>query len=141
MGDLLKIHAIAVMVEPLNILGGIALLIQTSVKVVGYIKGARGSSSDRQRLLSEINSTVALCQILRDFIEMNGEKDWTSTLKLLNCDDGPIAHLQESLNLLERKLASVSDTNNLMKALTWPFGKKETQDVLIAIELQGAYFK
>ena len=129
------------MAEPFGILGGIALLIQTSVKVVGYIKSVRGSSSDRQRLLSEINSTVALCQTLQDFVEMNGEKDWASTLKLLNTDDGPIAQLQGCLNHLQRKLASTSDKDNRMKALRWSFDKKEVQDILVIIERQKSLFQ
>lgn len=139
----LNIHAnlADAMAEPFGILSGIALLIETSVKVGGYIKGVRGSSSDRQRLLSEINSTVALCQTLRDFVEINGEKDWASTLKLLNNDNGPIARLQTCLDLLERKLASPSDKNDRMIALRWPFDKKETQDVLVTIERQKSLFQ
>lgn len=129
------------MAEPFGILGAIALLIQSSVQVAGYIKSVKGSSSDRQKLLSEINSTVALCQTLQDFVEMNGEKDWASTLKLLNNDNGPIAQLQVCLNHLESKLALSSDKDDRMKALRWPFDKKETQDVLGIIERQKSLFQ
>ena len=129
------------MAEPFGILGAVALLIQSSFKVAGYIKSVKGSSSDRQRLLSEINSTVALCQTLQDFVEMNGEKDWVSTLKLLNNDNGPIAQLQGCLDQLESKLALRSEKNDRMKALKWPFDKKETQDVLAVIERQKSLFQ
>lgn len=129
------------MAEPFGILGAVALLIQSSFKVAGYIKSVKGSSSDRQRLLSEINSTVALCQTLQDFVEMNGEKDWASTLKLLNDDNGPIAQLQGRLDQLENKLALSSEKDDRMKALKWPFDKKETQDVLALIERQKSLFQ
>ena len=140
---MLEVHAelAGTMAEPFGIVGAIALLIQSSVKVSGYIKGVKGSSGDRQRLLSEINSTVALCQTLKDFVEMNGEKDWASTLKLLNNDNGPIAQLQACLNHLESKLALISGKDDRIKALKWPFDNKEIQDVLVTIERQKNLFQ
>lgn len=129
------------MAEPFGILGAVALLVQSSVKVAGYIKGVRGSSSDRQRLLSEINSTVASCQTLQDFVEMNGEKEWASTLKMLNNANGPIAQLQGCLDHLQRKLHLTSDQDDQVKALRWPFDKKETQEVLVFIERQKSLFQ
>lgn len=129
------------MADPLSILGGIALLIQTGDKVIGYIKKVKESPNDRMRLLVEVKSTIMLCGTLQDFVEMNGEKEWASTFKLLNNENGPIAQLQENLNLLERRLASASNKDNYLKALKWPFDKKEIQEILVNIERQKSLFQ
>ena len=74
------------MADPLSILGAIGLAVQTSFKVAAYIKACKEGFTERQRVLSEINSLAALCQTLRDFVEIEGREGWTKTLELL---DGP----------------------------------------------------
>ena len=72
---------------------------------------------------------------------MNGEKEWASKFKLLNNEDGPIAKLQKSLTLLEKVLVSSCNKDNYMKALKWPFDKKEVQEILFIIDRQKSLFQ
>jgi hypothetical protein len=123
------------MADPLSIIGGIAAILQISGTVVNLIKSAKDASSDRQKLLAEINATTALCQTLNDYVHINGIEAWTSTLMTLQGDStGPVEQFKSNLLFLEKKLAKRGFV------LRWPFAKQEVKEVLESIERQKSFF-
>jgi len=123
------------MADPLTIIGGIAAIIQISGTVVNLIKTAKDASSDRQKLLAEINATTALCQTLNDYVHINGIEAWAGTLMTLQRDStGPVEQFKSNLLFLEKKLAKRGF------ALRWPFAKEEVKEVLESMERQKSFF-
>ena len=119
------------MADPLSIIGGIAAIVQLSTTVVSLIKSAKDASSDRQKVLAEINATTALCQTLNDYVEINGIESWANTFKTLNqTDNGPLSQFKLCLEHLHKKLSTKGAT------LKWPFNKQSVQEILATIERQ-----
>lgn len=117
------------MADPLSIIGGIAAIVQISTTVVNLIKSAKDASSDRQKILAEINTTTALCQTLSDYVEINGTECWAETFKTLNqTENGPLSQFKQCLDCLHKKLSARGAT------LKWPFNKQNVQDILATIE-------
>lgn len=149
------------MADPLSIIGAIAAIFQISSTVVNLIKTSKDASSDRQRLLVEINATTVLCQIMEDCAEMNAEP-WVKTFQGF-CRSGngvgPMEQFQASLEYLEKKLApgrksipgNEHDESRLtptqrvptkpwVQSLKWPFSKDEVLKLLATIERQKSLF-
>ena len=119
------------MADPLSIIGGIAAVVQISTTVVSLIKSAKDASSDRQKVLAEINATTALCQTLNDYVEINGIEPWADTFKTLNqTENGPLPQFKQCLEHLHKKLNTKGAT------LKWPFNKQSVQEILATIERQ-----
>ncbi len=119
------------MADPLSIIGGIAAILQISTTVVSLIKSAKDASSDRQKVLAEINATTALCQTLNDYVEINGIESWAETFRTLNqTENGPLSQFKQCLEYLHKKLNSKGAT------LKWPFNKQSVQEILATIERQ-----
>ena len=119
------------MADPLSIIGGIAAIVQISTTVVSLIKSAKDASSDRQKILAEINATTALCQTLNDYVEINGTESWAETIRTLNqTENGPLAQFKQCLDYLHKKL------NTRGATLKWPFNKQSVQEILLTIERQ-----
>ena len=119
------------MADPLSIVGGIAAIVQISTTVVSLIKSAKDASSDRQKVLAEINATTALCQTLSDYVEINGTESWVETFKTLNqTENGPLSQFKQCLDYLHKKL------NTRGATLKWPFNKQSVQEILLTIERQ-----
>ncbi len=119
------------MADPLSIIGGIAAIVQISTTVVSFIKLAKDASSDRQKVLAEINATTALCQTLNDYVEINGIESWADTFKTLNqTENGPLSQFKQCLENLHKKLNTKGAT------LKWPFNKQSVQEILATIERQ-----
>ena len=119
------------MADPLSIVGGIAAIVQLSTTVVSLIKSAKDASSDRQKVLAEINATTGLCQTLNDYVEINGIGSWADTFKTLNqTDNGPLSQFKLCLEYLHKKLNTKGAT------LKWPFNKQSVQEILATIERQ-----
>ena len=119
------------MADPLSVIGGIAAIVQISTTVVSLIKSAKDASSDRQKVLAEINATTALCQTLNDYVEISGIESWADTFKTLNqTDNGPLSQFKQCLEYLYEKLNTKGAT------LKWPFNKQSVQEILATIERQ-----
>ena len=119
------------MADPLSIIGGVTAIVQISTKVVSLIKSAKDASSDRQKVLAEINATTAICQTLNDYVEINGTESWAETLKTLNqTENGPLSQFKQCLDYLHKKL------NTRGATLKWPFNQQNVQEILLTIERQ-----
>ncbi|KAK4694873.1 hypothetical protein P7C71_g2783, partial [Lecanoromycetidae sp. Uapishka_2] len=125
------------MADPLSIIGAIVNIVQVGSQIIGFIKTAKESTRDRQKLLCEVRSSVAVCQSLQDSIEMGDAAEWRATLNLLDGSDSPIAQLATCFRGLKFKLApQPSSSKTLVEALRWPFDKRQVQDVFATIERQ-----
>lgn len=129
------------MVDGLSVLGGLAAIAQLSGVVVNYIKTAKRGTEERQRIVSEINSTTAICKNLSDCSEISGPEPWMITLKILDTPDGPVAQFLQCLEYLRSKLApKTSRLATFVQVLSWPLDKEEVLDVLAKIERQKSLF-
>lgn len=127
------------MADPITVIGVIANVIQIGSLIINFIKTAKESTADRQKLLCEIRSTVAVCQSLQDSVEMGDEVEWKATLNLLHGPDRPLEQLQICFADLKTKLApSSSASKTVVRALKWPFDKGEILDIYATIERQKA---
>ena len=78
------------MADPLSIIGAIAAILQVSSVVVDLVKTVKGASSDRQKLLAEINATTGFCQILKGYAELDADA-WMKTFQTLCASgEGPL---------------------------------------------------
>ena len=124
-----------IMADPLTVIGGLAAILDVSSRVVNLIRAAKGATNDRQKLIAEINNATALCQTLKDYVEISGAESWAVTFKVLDQNGhGPLAQFEQNLKYIEAKLGKKGFT------LTWPFTKESIQDMLISMERQKSMF-
>ncbi|KAL9044008.1 MAG: hypothetical protein Q9214_002825 [Letrouitia sp. 1 TL-2023] len=134
--------------ESLAILGGIVAALQVGQSVVELIKNAKEAPSERQRLLVEIHSTIALCQALKDYVDIDA-KEWTLTLQTIGQNqDGPLDRFHNTLQYLQGKLMTrtagrCGPKDRLIawtKVVNWPFAKSEILKIIADIERQKSLF-
>ncbi|KAL9611376.1 MAG: hypothetical protein Q9167_003971 [Letrouitia subvulpina] len=134
--------------ESLVILGGIAAVLQVGHSVVELIKNVREAPSERQRLLVEIHSTIALCQTLKDYVDIDS-KEWIPILQTLGQNrDGPLDRFHNTLQYLQAKLMRrTADRRGpkdrliaWTKVVNWPFTKSEILKVIADIERKKSFF-
>ncbi len=125
------------MADLLIVNAAIVNVVQIGPQIIAYIKSAKESNADRQRLLCEVRSTVTVCQSLQDSIEIGEIADWRATLALLDGSDGPTGQLETCFGGLKSKLDPPTNASKtLVQALKWPFDKKDTQDIFATVERQ-----
>lgn len=129
--------------DPLSVIGALAAIVQLSTTVGSYIKTTKDATSDRKKLLSEVNATSSLCQTLVDYVELTDQDDfepWTATFATLAVPDGPLMQFRKVLLLLEERLTASKLRSKLIKTLTWPFSKPEVLEIMASIERQKLLF-
>jgi len=120
---------LGLMAGPLTVIGAIVNVGLTGSQIIAYIKTAKESTADRQKLLCEVRSTVSVCQSLRDNM---------ATLALLDGSDGPLGQLETCFGGLKSKLAPPSSASKtLAHALKWPFDKKDTRDIIATVNARN----
>ncbi|KAG8525235.1 uncharacterized protein KY384_008879 [Bacidia gigantensis] len=127
------------MAEILGAVSSIATLIELSFKVSRYLVSVKDGSKDRDRLRQELSSIAGLLFFMKDqaTLALAGEDPAiSSTLEVLMGPQGPIAQFQQSLDILESKLAG----GKIGKAIIWPFRKDEVKDILARLERQKSLF-
>ena len=131
------------MADPLRIVGALAAVVQLGSQVATYIKAAKNATSDRLKLLSEVNATATLCQTLEDFVETDASEDseqWKTTLETLDVPGGPIEKFRTTLSLLEKRLAVSERRPELLQSLKWPFSKTDVTETVADLERQKILF-
>ncbi len=123
------------MAEPLSLAASIAGLISLGLDISQitrkYVRGVRRAPKDVKELLQEL---AALVKVLRQFSELLdrdriGEAAFDQTSVLF------LAHeaCRKELTTVRSKLLSRTRGHSIIRALTWPFVKKEHQQTIAAI--------
>lgn len=127
--------------DPLSTAASIIAVLQLTSVVTGYIHGSKDATDDRRKLVSELSSMSQILMILQDQLqERLDDLQWSSSLRVLNSEDGPLDQFRDSLEILAHKLEPVKGLARVGKALAWPFQKKEVQEVLNSLERQKGLF-
>ena len=127
--------------DPLSVSASIVALLKLSSTVIGYLSDVKSGPRELQKLRLEVCSILPILSILQDEAEQakSGGR-WSSTLLSLDVPNGPIQQFRAALKQLETKLALVKGRKKVGKALTWPFEKEETLEILATIERQKLLF-
>jgi len=130
------------MAEPLSlyvgIVGGIGAIIQLSETVVAYLRNTVRATKEIEKLLTEIVTTTALLQKLR---EKAKSPEWKHTRESMEAADGSLKLLESALQVLERK--AQLEKNRFRKVtnrLIWHFEKGEYAEILSKIESSKSTF-
>ena len=129
--------------DPLSVSASITAILQMTGSVIQYINGVRGSPTERERFLTELNGINIILLQIQDPVEEAeqtaepGETArWSETLQSLNQPNGPLKQLEQVLRTLESKLAPACGVKGIKKALAWPFQKEEVTALIATIERQ-----
>jgi hypothetical protein len=120
------------MTEPVGFAASIITLLDLSREVLEYIKDAYHANKEREEIFLEVTSTQ---DVLLQLQQKSTQEKWTDITKVLSLPQGPLQRLERALNGLVKGLKpSNSRLKTIGKALTWPFEKKEYQEILSSLE-------
>ncbi|KAH7156643.1 hypothetical protein EDB81DRAFT_867642 [Dactylonectria macrodidyma] len=121
--------------DPLSITASIVAVLQLTGTVVTYLNDVKEASKDRNQILLEISNTRGLLLSLKDLAERPSfDHTWDTALSKLAIPNGPLGQFKSALDQLARKMAPVTRTRTVGRALCWPFQKREVEETLQTIE-------
>lgn len=123
------------MVDPFSLATGIAGLIslglEVTEKTLQYVQGVRNAAKDVDEFLEELSALVYVLRQLVEFLNSNrfskASFDQTSVLLLTH------NACEEKLKAIRLKLLKRSNDLKLIRALMWPFVKKEHRQTVAII--------
>ena len=158
------------MTDPLSTTASIIAALQAVNAAVGYIVGVKDSSMERERMLVELCGYSGILTVLVErekdakgkFASENGAPDgtscetqteakyskqddfateqaWSLTKDSLKMPGGPLEKFAELLSNLNSKLKPPSGWGKV-RALKWPFDKKEASRIVKALERYKSFF-
>jgi hypothetical protein len=137
----LKHHKHHNMAEAVGLAASIISILQLSASIIKFIGETKGSSDNRNRLLTEIASTQGFLYALKDKAESPQCDDKIfQTMRALNQPNGPLEQFKQALERLASKLKPAENMKKIGKALIWPFQKAEIKEVILTIERQKSLF-
>lgn len=131
--------------EALGVVATISSLVEVTAKVFGlcqeYYSAVKGAREEIRRLSDEV---MSLQDILINLAELDETSVKLSTLNTLNQPHGPIQECQARLNGLLERLNPGQGKNQMkrfgLRALSWPFNRKDVDETVRFIERQKALF-
>lgn len=123
------------MVDPFSLATGIAGLISLCLEVTDitrqYVQGVRNAAKDVDEFLKELSALVDVLHQLLDFLKrvrVGGNRfDQTSVLLMTH------SACEEKLKEIRLKILRRRGDLKIIKALMWPFVKKEHRQTVVAI--------
>jgi hypothetical protein len=133
--------------DPVGAAASLVALIQISGQVFNlcqsYYSGVKSAREDICRLRNEVTALQDVLTNVRDLAETPGSAE-LSILGLLNQPDGLIQQCQTELKELAAKLDTGQGKDNMrqfgLRALRWPFSKKDVDKSLLVIRRQKEIF-
>lgn len=124
--------------DPLSavgLVGNIVQIIDSVVKVVGYINDVKDAPKDRARLAREITSLLDFLTDFRYKVEECSTTDpWFSSLRVLAAPHGPLQQFKEEMDELSWKLQPQSGLKKFRKSLVWTLEKSDISNIISRIE-------
>ena len=114
-------------------------LIGAAGKAIKYLNEVKNAPRDRARLIQELNSLYGILIELEsrvDEAQANGNEEWLKGLQWLTVKFGPIEQLGTALESIADKVKPVQRIKRVGKTFSWPFAKKEIEEILKQIERQ-----
>ena|SRR5271154_5187181 len=126
--------------DPLSAAASVIAVVQISAQVFSlcqtYYVEAKSAREDICRLRDEVTSLIDVLANIRDLADAPGSAK-LSILELLNQPDGLIQQCRIELEGLATKLDTGQGKNNMrqfgLRALKWPFSRKEIDKTILAI--------
>ncbi len=125
-------------------IASVIAVLQLAAAATQYVKDVKSGAADRVRLRHEMRSTVCLLVMLKDRVEDSedcGEQALEpASIQSLASPDGPLAQFKKLLEGIVAKLAPQDRLRRLAQPFTWPFHKKDTAEMLTALERLKSHF-
>jgi len=120
------------MADPLSITTGILALLQTTAKVISYLRDVHEADNHKTRLLLEVSAIRGILQTLNDLVTNATQGD--PILHNIEGLGAPLAEYQSLLSHFEKTLKPPQGLRRIGKALKWPFEKNEILEDLATAE-------
>ena len=120
------------MADPVSIIG---LVIDLAPRVIGYISDVVDSSSDQQKLVSELAGATGLLFALQSLIKSGDcALNLRASAQALTGNNGPLFQFESLLKSMEKELQPTSRAKRLGRPFVWHWRKKSLDPILQAIE-------
>ena len=127
--------------DPLSTTGSIIAAIQLTTSVIHYLDDVKGAVEDYKRIRSVIcSANEILCIPTSKSAAARAGDPWSQTLQSLFLPDGPLRHYEMTLQRIEHKMRHTQGPKKVIKIVTWPFQKKEVNELLDHLEHQKTLF-
>ena len=124
--------------DPLSAVGlavNIVQIIDSVVKIVGYINDVKDAPKDRARLAQESVSLLAFLTDFRIKVEDSSTDDpWFASVRSLGGPDGPLERFRDDMDELARKLKPQSGLRKFGRSLVWTLDKTDINNIILRIE-------
>ncbi|RYP20071.1 hypothetical protein DL765_002997 [Monosporascus sp. GIB2] len=133
------------MAEAVGLTASIVTILDLSGKILAYLRDVKDGPKDCNRLKLEVRSTEGILKTLKETVEdaeAEPQEKWSTTIRTLNKDEGPLKQLEEvlhTLNNILEKTASATGLRRIHSKFLWPFKKEDTKKWLDDIERQKSF--
>jgi hypothetical protein len=122
-------------VTAVGLAASIVQLIDTTIKVIGYLNDVKDAPKDRATLARESTSLLTLFTDLRYWVEETTETDpWFTNIRSLGVKGGPLDLFKEAMEGLVTKLKPEAGIKKFGRALIWTLDKNDISNILSKIE-------
>jgi Cdc6-like AAA superfamily ATPase len=133
--------ALLTMSDPLSTAASIVALLEACGAVIKYLREVKDGASERIRLIAEMISTKAILQALSETVKEaeSSPQSWSTTIRSLNVEGGPLRVLEQELSFLHKKLekaTSEGKMGSIKTSLMWPFKKSEVESLIRLMDRQ-----
>lgn len=133
--------------DPVSAAASVIAVVQISAQIfdlcLTYYSEVKDARTDIKRLRDEIMSLQSVLTQIADLADARGTTE-LSNLDLLNQPDGPVQQCRAELMALAAKLNSGQGKDKMrqfgLRALRWPFSRKDVDKTLLAIRRQKEIF-
>lgn len=117
----------------------IITIVDTSWKIVNYLRSIKQGDKSRRLLLEEVTTLWLIFQELNEKIESDngttGGKTWAEPLKVLEGPSGIVAQVNEQLNDLEAQITTTEGrVGKALYTLRWPFREREAMRIVSRLQ-------
>ena len=127
--------------DALSTTASIIAVVQLTASVIRYLNSVQDAVEDYKRIRSLIcSANEILCILTSKSAAAQVGDSWSQTLQSLCVPDGPLRQYEMTLQRIEQKLKPAQGRKMVIKAVTWPFQKKEVNELLDHLERQKALF-
>ena len=145
------------MADPLSISASILSILDLAGKVIGYLRMAKGASSERGRLLTELAGLRGILELLNDQAsdatiglsnlgspeaarDTNQDASWSLTVQSLTRHNGPLQEFKDLLELLYSQLQARQRLQKVKTAFIWPFKREHCMEIFRSLERYKSLF-
>lgn len=121
--------------DPLSVTASIITVIDLTAKVISFLNGIKDASKERARCAIEASNVFNLLTNLKYRLEEATPEDpWTTAVRALGTENGPLDQFKGTLEELISKLTLGTGFKKTGRAIVWKLDKAEVNDIISRIE-------